>query len=67
MYGVGGICHRLILNYREKELGDMNATYCITGSNAKMCAFCKQWYDPTNSAIEHQNHCQGLTGLWIQI
>lgn len=30
----------------------MKYVYCVTSSNAKICPFCKHWYDPANSAIE---------------
>ena len=29
--------------------------------NTNFCAFCKHWYDPTNSAIEPKNP---IVGLW---
>lgn len=29
--------------------------------NTKICAFCKYWYDPTNSAIQPKNT---VVGFW---
>lgn len=29
--------------------------------NTKVCAFCKHWYDPTNTAIEPRD---GLVNIW---
>ena len=31
-------------------------------SGSKLCAFCKNWYDPTNSAIEPKNT---VGGFWM--
>ena len=31
-------------------------------SNGKICAFCKNWYDPTNSAIVPKNP---VGGFWL--
>ncbi len=31
-------------------------------SGGKICAFCKKWYDPTNSAIQPQNV---VGGAWL--
>lgn len=33
----------------------------ISIKSMKICAFCKYWYDPSNSAIYPKNP---LTGLW---
>ncbi len=33
----------------------------IRNSGMKKCAFCKFWYDPTNSAIRPKNP---VTGIW---
>ncbi len=37
------------------RMASVNIKHC------RMCAFCKYWYDPTNSAIEPSNP---LAGFW---
>lgn len=38
------------------------ASLVVNIKHVKKCAFCKHWYDPTNSAIEPKSP---IIGVWI--
>ena len=37
-----------------------NMSMSVCNKNYKCCALCRNWYDPTNSAIEPVNPAQGM-------